>query len=98
MTAASRGLGTELPQSADSREHLLRGPQDLTPVPRGKRGSPKESQKQKFAQWLLWLWGRAAVTCSGAGWATPKYATMVTGWGGGGNEAERRKSWGLVTG
>lgn len=27
-------------------------------VPRGKCGSPKESQKQKLAQRLLWLWGR----------------------------------------
>lgn len=58
---------TPHPQHADSRGGIFSGGlQGLAPVPRRKRGSLKESQKQKFAKWLLWFWGRAVVKCSTA--------------------------------
>lgn len=66
----------------------------MEPVPRGKRGSPKASQKQKFAQRLLWLQGRAAVKCSGEMLWCPLGLAYVRNRGnrvGGGNGAERRK-------
>lgn len=76
------GQGGGAPNRETAGKVLLRGPSGLEPVPRGKCGSPKESQKQKFAQWLLWLWGRAAVKCSSACWAVSKEVTMATGRGG----------------
>lgn len=83
-----------LPNRQHQGRHFLRGPQGLEPVPRVKRGSPKASQEQQFAQWLLWLQGRAVVKCSSEMLWCPLGLAYVRHRGnrvGGGNGAERRK-------
>lgn len=60
-------------------------------VPRGKRGSPKESQKQKFAEWLLWLRGRAAVKCSSACRAAGQHVYITMQQGGVGRTGAEKK-------
>lgn len=66
------------------RRCLPRDPQDLAPVSEGKHGSPKESQKQKFAPVAMAL---------GQGCGETLWWCWPAKWG-----EQGRKLWGLVAG